>query len=547
MLLSREAMPTFEFNGLSAGPVTSALVSMRVEPSSSPTSINGWISEAPREPPWIGDHEAGEWPAMILLQDQWGGFQSSLDETDSTGPVEDGNGEFADVPDPMSSTDDESSAEELIYEGLDELPAIPWTNDHTVEGFLDPSRTLVAYKVPVGPETGSLHLTLHPLMDGSEVWPMIDQLFLVDPEGRILAKITAAPFQGDGGGGQKLLVLLSGATEGSELVVHLTLGGAQSPSPPGIPPGSSGGGFDIEPPPSFVESTGFLFNVQRSDPAPSSSTLEEPPLTWPAAPIGTAPPTTSNRVGGWNSLPAATLVLDGVIRLERGWSASAGTPTSARSGAKPVSRGAGGSSVYLGPLVSRGASPLGPTLATSNDGPTQMIDRENRAVDEAIERIEVELDSGLLANLKQRDALASEWGAEVGGRFSARPEAPEPPMAAIPGPGGLPVLVSLPGRRLPRAEALALTEHLQSRSVEEALTAEVPGQPPTANQVAGDVEVARAGLATRAAGLIVGLGLATGPLYPDLIALARKRFARAKRSAKSRRWPFRGGSTRPAY
>lgn len=543
MLLSREAMPAFEFPGLSALPA-SALVSMGIEAPSRAASAS-WAPEALEGPTWSRDRQTDEPPAAIILQDEWGGMRSSLDETGAGGLLDEGAEIAADVPNPMSAPAGENSAGGFvsggfIYEGLDDLPEIPWTADHTVEGSFDPSRGQVAYKVPIGPETGSLRLWLRPTQGGASAAPIIDRLFLVDPSGRVIAKITTAPFNGGAGaGGHKLLVLLPGAPEGSELVIHLSLGSDQSTTSPGSGSGSSGGGFDGEPPPPFIEPTGFVFNVQRSDPNPAS-TLEDPSPAPPMEPIGMAPPSSTDRVGGWTPLQAASLIVDGLIRIERGRSANDGLPTSSRFGTDPESRSAGASSVYLGPLVSRGAAPLGPTLATSTDGPTQLIDREAQAVDEAIERIEAELDSGLLEGLKRRDVSASAWSVEAGVRPSARAEAPDEPTIAITGPRGLPVLISRAGRRLPRAEALALAKHLQSRSVEEALTAEVPGPPTMADQaeVAGDVEVARAGLATRAAGLIAGLGLATGPLYPDLIALARKKFTRAKRPAIKRRWPF---------
>ncbi|AMV37195.1 hypothetical protein VT85_07170 [Planctomyces sp. SH-PL62] len=47
-------------------------------------------------------------------------------------------------------------------------------------------------------------------------------------------------------------------------------------------------------------------------------------------------------------------------------------------------------------------------------------------------------------------------------------------------------------------------------------------------------ELARAGLATRAFGFLIGLGLATGPLYPDLIAFARKKLFRKSRPSRRR-------------
>ncbi len=52
-------------------------------------------------------------------------------------------------------------------------------------------------------------------------------------------------------------------------------------------------------------------------------------------------------------------------------------------------------------------------------------------------------------------------------------------------------------------------------------------------------EIAKAGIATRAMGFIIALGLASGPLYPDLIALARRRLARKRRIGSPARSLFR--------
>jgi len=555
MLLSREAIPTFELNGLGVGSASAVVTSMSAEaPSTAPSTVV-WLPGPPQGPLWDLGRAAGGWQAFIAPKDEPGGSESRFDEDGSGVLIDPENGSgAADVPDPLWSPDYGESVGELFFYGLDGLPAIPWTPDHTVEGSLNDPRAQAAYKVPVGPETGSLTLTLRPARDGSEISPVIDKLFLVDPTGLVIARITTAPMDGVGeGGGQQLLVMLPNAPEGSELVIHLALGGAPSPASPGGGAGSGGGGFEGEPPTPFPEPAGFSLNIQRNDPKPAAPPEETSPISPPpAAPLGTPPSPPINVTGGWGSLQSPSIVLDGLTQFGRGWSAGASTQSSARSIADPdspiaVAIANGSPSAYLGPLVSRGAAPLGPTLATSTDEPTQLIDRENHAVDEAIDRMGAELDSGLLASLKHRDASAFEGGAAIGDRAMEGDEAPEAPTAAIPGPGGMPVLVSQTSRVRPLAEAGALAAHLQSRSVEEALTAEIPGPPPMADQIAGELEAARAGLATRAAGLIVGLGLATGPLYPDLIALARKKLARAKRPAIRRRWLFRGGRTRPVF
>lgn len=522
MLLSLEAAPTFEMGELGVVSASAVVVSMRAG-APSPPAI-GWISARPQGPLW--DINAAGAPIAPL-------GPIAPEDFDPNGV----DGEFllepenpADVPFPLLPDGSDWDKGSFV-EDWDGIPEIPWTADHTVEGSFDASRAQIAYKVPVGPGTGSLRLLLRPAREGSGSSPVIDRLYLVGPEGQVLARIATAPDNGDAGEGQHLLVMLPDAPEGSELVIHLTVNNASTPSGPG----TSGGGE--------VEPIDFFFNIQRTDPAPPS-TLEEPapPSTLPAPPIGAAPPSTAGYGGGWRPLQTMDSIVDGLLRIETSRSGGARSAPASRSNAKIV---VVASTAYLGPLPSRGGAPLGPTLATTVEETTPVIEREGRMVDEAIDRIESELDAGLLASMKSRETVNLDHGSAAGERMAQPSETPDAPMAVVQGPGGLPVLVSRLGRSRPRDEAGELTAHLQSRSVEEALSAEVPNPAPLADQVAGELEVANAGLATRAAGLIVGLGLATGPLYPDLVALAKK-LSRAKRPVFGRRWPFRRGRPRPA-
>lgn len=522
MLLSLEAAPIFEMGELGVVSASAVVVSMRAGAPSPPTVE--WISARPQGPLW-NPNAAGA-PLGPIAPEDFDPY--GVDEGFLLEPENQEN------PVPLLPPD---WYEGLSPEDLDGIPTIPWTPDHTVEGSLDASRAQIAYKVPVGPGTGSLRLLLRPAREGSGFSPVIDRLYLVGPEGQVLARIATAPDNGDAGDGQHLLVMLPDAPEGSELVIHLAVNGSPTPAQPGGGTGANGGGGGE------VEPIDFFFNVQRNDPEPPT-TLEEPtpPSTVPASPIGVAPPSISGYGGGWRPLQTMNPIADGLLRIETSRSGGARSAPASRSDAKIV---VVASKAYLGPLPSRGGAPLGPTLATTVEEPTPVIEREGRMVDEAIDRIESELDAGLLASMKSRETVYLDHGSAAGERMAQAPETSDAPMAVVPGPGGMPVLVSRLGRSRPRDEAGELTAHLQSRSVEEALSAEIPNPAPVADQVADELEVANAGLATRAAGLIVGLGLATGPLYPDLVALAKK-LSRAKRPVLGRRWPFRGRRPRPA-
>ncbi len=547
MLLSRQAFVTPEFGGLGVPPTFAAVTkmtawSMAPAPSSDEAEADaasgagdveitplGEGSEWTLEQPTISDHATEPTEGLILPENEAGPGRSSVDDgwTES----------FDGAPNSTRSPSFEEWAKDLVIpDHLDGLDEIPWQAEYTVEGWMDASRWQVAYRIPVGPGTNALRLAVHSERTGSDGVPLIQWLCLVDSSGNMLDQITPESIEG-GGGGPQLLVALEGAPEGSQLVVLLAMRDPQYPAAPGDGTGLGGDGVEGEPPP--LARSIFELNIQRDDPDPPSTLGgggEDAAGTFPAPPQPISAPLSpaSGGIGILGSPQTSRLSLDELGRAEGGRNA-AGLSASEFSWTA-VGRMVGGRSpsVYLGPLVSRGAGPLGPTLATSDDEPTQLIDREGLVVDEALDRIGTELDSRLLAGLKHRDGSWAD-GAETSATGTR----------VIPGAGGLPVLVSATPRAREQAEVDALTANLQSQSVEEALTAEAPRTPSVTDQGSEDVKIASAGIITRAASLVLGLGLATGPLYPDLVALARRKLARGKGWSIKRRWLLRGRPVRP--
>lgn len=529
MLLSRQGLPVDEIGGPNDfAPAFARLVSI-VAPPLSPGSLVGasaaeppidaadseitplnWVAAGTPTPASIlGDGSAAiATAATITVQGEPVEPGPILDPITSTGPDE---APSVDAPILMTAPAWEGSPQGSVFDGLDELDEIPWRPDYSVAATLDAGRSQIAYRIPVGPDTSALRLAVRFDRPGPGPSPLIDKLYLVNPAGGVLGGISTAAV-GVGDDGQRFLVTLRGAPDGSHLVVCLTTRDGPTSTAPGD--GSEGA-----PAPAFAMN--FELSIQRSDPEPASAAERGVGGSVAAAP---SPPHSITVPAGlgfaaWAGAASARLPLDAPARAERSENGG-GALAGSFSWAMPAGRSP---SVYLGPLVFRGASPLGPTLATSEDEPTQLIDREGLAVDQAIDQISAELDSELLAGLKNRDG-ATATATET---------------RALAGAGGLPVLVTATVRARKRADADALAANLQSRSVEEALNAEAPKAPPTADPGIDDVRIASAGVITRAAGLIIGLGLATGPLYPDLVALARRKLAWGKGSILKPRRLFR--------
>jgi hypothetical protein len=270
--------------------------------------------------------------------------------------------------------------------------------------------------------------------------------------------------------------------------------------------------------------------VQRDDPPaslPSSTIASSVPFVLPAS---YAPAPSWSSGGHIGVLPTGASG-SAANAADSGYAVNTARRTEkASAAADPIEDGAESPSISLGPLVSRGSSPMGPALATSVDDPAPSISRDDRAgLDRTFGRLDgADLEAALAA---RRDARPD--GAEAPGR-NGDGEAGEGdalPLTALKGLGGLPLMVaSVRRRRLQeRADELAATlRENADQAAELAARPEGPALTP-AERASKDEEIARAGLATRAVGFVIALGLASGPLYPDLVALARRKLARKRK------------------
>lgn len=465
--------------------------------------------------------------SSLLVQDDAGNALSSASEPDAmplnapitTGPAREEAGvEFAvgEGYGPQPEVGPPSPKE------LAATPRMPWTNSYSYTGSIDGMHS-IALRIPVGPFTRTLTLGLTPQVEGEPFMPRIDQVFLIGRGGEELSRITGVSILGDGAS-QTLYISIQGAPMGGEIVVRLVSMAAFSPGDsdgqdaegPAGGDDTIGGGGEVSP----WDGTSFELSILRNEArsqggGPSVTTafddgapyvvmpgrIDVPTAIGPLAPTAEATATTdaesvsASRVAVPTTLEAADIDVD-----------------LADEGAVVV---------YLGPLVSRTAAALGPVLATTSEEPTPSAGRGPRSQGGGLAAFGAESDLELILAVKARG--------DRGGPADANPA-----LTTLRGPGGVPIVVAGlgvgEGDRSRDADDLAASA-VGAAQEEAPLLADVLG----AEAVEGEVEVARAGLATRALGFLIGMGLASGPLYPDLIALARRKFRRRNRPAKTRR------------
>jgi len=407
-------------------------------------------------------------------------------------------------------------------EELAATPRMPWTTSYSYTGSIDGMKS-TALRIPVGPFTRTLTLGLTPQDEGEPFMPRIDQVFLIGRGGEMLSRITGVSILGDGPS-QTLYISINGAPTGGEIVVRLVSMASLMPSGPAgqVTDGPDGveETVDDEGDASPLDGTYFELSIRRND-------------------VG-AP--------GGGASATATKVSDGgtpyIVTLGRtdvstaigplAPAAEPATTTASESGPGPrvaVSTTSGAADadvdladegpvvVYLGPLVSRTAAALGPVLATTSDEPTPTAGRGPRSQGGGLAAFGADLDLELILAVKARG--------DRGGPSDA-----DPALTTLRGPGGVPIVVAGLGVGEGSRDADDLAASAVGAAQEEApLLADALGS----GADEAEVEVARAGLATRALGFLIGMGLASGPLYPDLIALARRKFRRRPRPARRRR------------
>ncbi len=177
--------------------------------------------------------------------------------------------------------------------------------------------------------------------------------------------------------------------------------------------------------------------------------------------------------------------------------------------------------VSVGPLVSLGSAPLRPPLGTTAGNPTPAINRAERAFDlitvETADGSNAEFLLGLTTN--GSDGPREDTATVQSTRSSG-------PLITSRGPGGQLAMVSSlrTGQYLsdPTAVLATLPSEDHSALAQQQATAPVPPAELDTGALACSEEPSGTDFVRAACGLMLGIGLTTGPLYPDLMPLVRK-------------------------
>lgn len=471
----------------------------------------------PRTVPKVAPPADSRPPVITVLynpnQANASGYAPLISIPVSSGPVA---GRPASDADPANLEQDDP---ELTPDGLFKLPTVPMMDDVMVSGNLVPEQTWSTYKIPLNPSTQFLHLTInHEPSPSVGMVPALDQLYLVGPTGGVLAKLTgaAAAMQGPL---QDVNVGLSGVPSGSSLLVRIVetpLVSAAEPSSSNSNPSVASLSFTMEI--TRYESPASGFTPVISQPFGSQFGLPVGYLAWSdqvsLSLVGDADFSSSAR--------AAAAELYGKAPEEAKSLYATAQPLEELSLAAPV--------VSLGPLVSRGSAPLGPPLATTSGEPTPEIDRAERALNVS----ELGVGSVLVGSLEFAADLPArrEYSAVVNesSRGSGDDSRPDEPFLLLRGPGGFPVLGTNVGLARAEVDSTEILATVASLAVPDS-----SGDAPagtfieyTAQAVSSEPytrsDLAHPDFLTAACGLVLGISLTAGPLYPDLIALMKNRW-----------------------
>jgi hypothetical protein len=391
---------------------------------------------------------------------------------------------------------------------------------------LDPTVTL---QIPVGPATQALGLTLRDadIEFGRGEIPVFAQMSLVSPSGANLEQV--GPTWNSGSTPpQDLTVLLHNAPAGGRLVVQIAASRPNSETGPGTTSTASTQ--------SASSAVLFIMDVTRQD-APVTSQdagmavqgasagvgsanlapLQQGRFLFANSPSPTAPSTPAEQDTGLlqNDAPVTAALVS-----------AATEPNLAIESADSFDM-----RVATGPLASRSAGPLGPMLAAVDSDPTQPVDRHERALWQEIDG----LGAGVETTAWQADSNVSEPAMfPLGQDVTSGVTGTVGPVVAVAGRGGFPSKVTSQGRVRPiDFEALWATLPASSSSERQVAPPTHPGvglpeialEHDSAHRNPSD-PLEFPDYVKAACGLALGLGLTSGPLFPDLIASRPRKFAK---------------------
>jgi hypothetical protein len=411
-----------------------------------------------------------------------------------------------------------------------ELP-VPFNQSFAeLRGTLDAGEPTMTYDIPIGPSTQSVGVSVRPAteMPVGEV-PVIDEMSLVDATGKTLEQVGPP----DGAGAfpsAAVLVQLHDPPAGDRIVVDIAAVELSSSSPSST--SSTALASSVVTTPASSQSASwsvpFILDVQRQQ--SSASNTDAVSVAPGTETIGTliVAPAQQPVLFASSSSPTAPAEQDGSSLLEVQPTNTAGATVAQTSDSVTESTDNFNLRVPTGPLASRGGGALGPTLALVDAEPTQPVNRLERALLQDI----TGGGDGELTATKSRSAGDQEfsddpgtWPGSIGTAGTGGP------VVSIPGRGGFPLKVTSLGRD-PRGQFAALWATLPAvpnpdseetstalSNVSESALLVVPA---VAYHAAPET-LECPDFVKAACGLALGLGLTSGPLFPDLIASLPRR------------------------
>jgi hypothetical protein len=386
-----------------------------------------------------------------------------------------------------------------------------------VTATLDPDQTSVTFAIPVGALTESLGLSLRATAGDDPA--VVGQMDLVNPAGVTVDQF--GPMSGPGPTGlQSFAIQFHNVTNGSRLVVQVTTAEPLSPVSPSPESGTTAAQSQA-----LNANATFVLDVQRQEAlSPVGSTGISVPDPISVGTLVVAPTPQGGASVSSSSWTAPEEQQDGESAP-----ATQGATTAVASAA-PESPESSGQSlesfnvrVSTGPLASRSASPLGPTLASIDADATQQVDRHERAMSQEIEGLEP-ID-GEHSTVLRSDDTDSELASRPGSsRFVG-------PVVDVLGTGRFPMMVTSPGRghHVPLADLWAALPSFSDSEGSPSIAAhvditlgEVPETSAATSRLSSD-GAALPDFMKAACGLAFGLVMTSGPLLPDLLASLPRR------------------------
>jgi hypothetical protein len=420
---------------------------------------------------------------------------------------------------------------ELTPRGIEQLPEIRPGLDVTVSGILHPRQLFMTFRIQIGSRTDSLQLIIsgHESPSASAE-PAIDQLYLVSSNGTVLAELSGAAALAQALQ-ENMTVDLNGVPVGARLLARVVETSSQATTTAADASASSAN-----------QNIPFTLAVLRPNLSIGTSAIVPVFSAASAVPISGIVSaflgllSSTSFTTGESSLALKEPVTSTSESAEQLQTTDGTVLTSSASLTQvPTQVRAAVSGLSLGPLPSRGPTALGPRLGTTQEEElAPMVDRAERAFDLAMSG----LDAG--GSSDHHSGRGGNGGADAGLRNPGDDLGfvtdPSSPLVVVRNPGGLPMLTGALKIEPSGADRAAILASLagETQAVAAELQRELPAEwrfqviRPGTDQAEESVCT---DFFTTACGLLLGIGLTSGPLYPDMMGFVRHWLPRRMRRA----------------